>query len=184
MWLVEGRKIDHSTFCKFRTRFASELKEMFGQLGRLAMRMGMIRLNQVALDGTRVKANSSRHSTASTKTLTERLAELDRQIEEMFARADEADNSENDLFGQSSPICLPKELSKLQRRQERLGKALAAAKQKDASSNRSRPVSVPVADPDSSIQPNKAGGYAPNYTPTATTDGQVVPSYFCLRFFG
>jgi len=45
---------------------------LFRQIGRVAMHMGLIRLNQVALDGPRVKANSSPHATASAKTLAER----------------------------------------------------------------------------------------------------------------
>ena len=51
MWLVEGRTIDHSTFCGFRTRFKKELKELFRQIGRVAMGMGLLSLNQTALDG-------------------------------------------------------------------------------------------------------------------------------------
>ncbi len=50
MWFVEGRTIDHSTFCDFRTRFHRELKGLFRQIGRIAMHMGLIRLNQVALE--------------------------------------------------------------------------------------------------------------------------------------
>lgn len=63
MWLVEGRPIDHSTFCHFRTRSERELKGVFRQIGRLAMKMRLIRLNHVALDETRIRANSSRRST-------------------------------------------------------------------------------------------------------------------------
>ncbi len=65
MWLVEGRTIDHSTLCDFRTKFKRELEDLFRQIGRVAMHLGLISLNQVALDETRVKANSSPHSTAS-----------------------------------------------------------------------------------------------------------------------
>lgn len=195
IWLTEGRIPDHSTICIFRNQFERELKDLFRQLGGLAMAMGMVRLNQVALDGTRVKANSSRHATASAKTLEERLAELDKKIEEMFAQAKQADKQDNDLFGESiSPNQLPKELAKLRRRQEQLAKALAKARQKEAErktgsnesketdkekdnrkskKNRCKSPKVPVADPDSSIQPNKEGGYAPNYTPLAAVDGEA-----------
>ena len=64
MWLAGGRRIDHSTFCNFRTDFEGPLKDLFRQVGRVAMGMGMIRLNQVALDGTKIKAQSSRHKAA------------------------------------------------------------------------------------------------------------------------
>ncbi len=178
MWLVEGRTIDHSTFCDFRTKFKRELKDLFRQIGRLAMHMGLIRLNQVALDGTRVKANSSRHATASAKTLEERLKVLDEQIEKMLAEADQVDQQDKDLFGDSvSGNTLPAELSDLKKRQEKLRKAFEAAQKADAKRHKrtngsKRSARVPVADPDSAIMPNKEGGYAPNFNPIAATDGE------------
>ena len=178
MWLVEGRTIDHSTFCDFRTKFKRELKDLFRQIGRVAMHIGLIRLNQIALDGTRVKANSSRHATASAKTLEQRLQVLDEQIEKMLAEADQADQQDKDLFGDSVSVYrLPTELSDLNKRQERLRKALEAAQQGDAKRAKNkhgskRSVKVPVADPDSAIMPNKEGGYAPNFNPIAAVDGE------------
>ena len=177
MWLVEGRTIDHSTFCDFRTKFKRELKDLFRQIGRVAMHMGLIRLNQVALDGTRVKANSSRHATASARTLEQRLEVLDEQIEKMLAEADQVDQQDKGLFGDSaSGHTLPAELTDLKKRQERLRKAFAAAQKGDAKrakrkSGSKRSVKVPVADPDSAILPNKEGGYAPNFNPIAAADG-------------
>jgi transposase len=177
MWLVEGRTIDHSTFCDFRTKFKRELKDLFRQIGRVAMHLGLISLNQVALDGTRVRANSSPHATASAKTLEERLKVLDEQIEKMLAEADHVDQQDKDLFGDSvSGHTLPVELAELQKRQEKLHKALEAANKADArrakrKSTSKRAAKVPVADPDSAIMPNKEGGYAPNFNPIATADG-------------
>ncbi len=187
MWLVEGRQIDHSTFCGFRTRFEKELKDLFKQIGRLAMGMGLIRLNQVALDGTRVRANSSRYSTASGQTLGERLAALDQQIADMFAQAGKTDGQEEDLFGDScSPSRLPRELADLKRRQEALAKALEAARKLESKrgakagedkgkdkdkDKKKKPPKVPVADAESEVLPNKEGGFAPNHSPTAAVDG-------------
>jgi transposase len=177
MWLVEGRTIDHSTLCGFRTRFKRELKDLFRQLGRVAMQMGLVSLNQVALDGTRAKANSSASATASAKTLEQRLAVLDEQIDKLLAEADQVDEREKDLFGDRvSVTTLPKELGDLKRRQEKLRIALAAAQQADAKRQKGKKTSkrsakVPVADPESAIMPNKEGGYAPNYNPLAAADG-------------
>ena len=53
MWLLEGRQIDHSTIAKFRTRFAKQLKGLFRHVCRMAMSIGLIRLGEVAFDGTR-----------------------------------------------------------------------------------------------------------------------------------
>jgi len=174
MWLAEKRSIDHSTFCKFRTRFHRELKDLFRQVGKIAIRLEMIRLNQVALDGTKVAANSSRHSTATAKTLEEKLAELDRQIEQMFEEAKAADERDHRLFAGGTPNRLPRGLADVKRRQERLRKALAAAEAKDAArGEKAKPAAVPVADPDSSVQANKDGGFAPNFLPTVTVDGEA-----------
>jgi transposase len=198
IWLAEGRQIDHSTICGFRTMFAKELKDTFRQVGRLAMTLGLMRLNRIGLDGTRERANSSRHATATAKTLQERLSSLDAQIDAAFAQAEAEDRQDNDLFGDLTPNKLPPELSELKRRQERLRQALDKAKTMDAkrqgakgkaakadedtpddppsgqaaddSKNKPRPAKVPVADPDSAVMPNKDGGHAPNYTPILTMD--------------
>ena len=78
-------------------------------------------------------------------------------------------------------------MGELSRRQERLREALSAARAKDVDEGVGRgadgepaekakgrkPSAVPVADPDATIQPNKEGGFAPNYTPLATVDGTI-----------
>lgn len=180
LWLVEGRSIDHATFCGFRTRFEAELKDLFRQIGRLAMAMGLIRLNQVALDGTRVRANSSRHATASAKTLEERIQVLNTQIEEMFGAAEQVDRREEDLFGQEvSTSTLPPELADLKKRQAALQKALQNAQKIDVQRQQRhkktppKPAKVPVADVESTVLPNKEGGCAPNHTPLSAVDGQA-----------
>ena len=91
IWLAEGREIDHSTICNFRTKFRQELKNLFRQLGRIALVMGVARLNQVALDGTRVKANNGRSETLTAEGIEARLAALDEEIERMLQEAEAAD---------------------------------------------------------------------------------------------
>jgi transposase len=60
MWLAEGHRPDHATLAIFRKESGKALKGLFRQVGRLAMAMGLVRLVEVAFDGTRVKANASR----------------------------------------------------------------------------------------------------------------------------
>ncbi len=84
IWLAEGRTIDHDTICKFRVKFKEPLKQLFKQVGRLAMNMGLIRLVEVAFDGTRVKANASRLHTWTAERVEAALQELEPQIEEML----------------------------------------------------------------------------------------------------
>jgi len=106
MWLAGGRLLDHSTLCQFRVRFGGELKDLFRHLGRLALSMGVVRLNHVAIDGTRVSASSSRHGTRSVKGIEEELAYLDERLESMLAEAAQVDGREaTNLFGEdASPV--------------------------------------------------------------------------------
>ena len=64
MLLSRGHCPDHSTFAKFRTDHREGIRELFRFVGMLSIRMGLACLNLVGLDGTRVRANSSRHATA------------------------------------------------------------------------------------------------------------------------
>jgi transposase len=60
IWLAEGRRIDHSTLCLFRKEFHAPLKGLFRQVCRIAMTMGLIRLNEVRWrPWTRIAASSS-----------------------------------------------------------------------------------------------------------------------------
>jgi transposase len=177
IWLLEGRRIDHSTFAKFRTRFGAELKDTFRQVCRVAMNLGLIRLGDVGFDGTRVKANNSRYNTRTAKSLAEQLAELDAKFEQMLAEmaANDAQQSEEPNV---SPTRLPSELAEVQQRRDKIqaaldkARALDEARRKDGVDPVKNPAQVPMHDPESRVMPNKEGGYAPNYTPTVTTDGQ------------
>ena len=178
IWLAQGRKIDHSTFCHFRTKFETELKGLFGQIGRLAIRVGMTRLNQVLFDGTRIKAHSNRDG-ATASAIESRMAELDQQIEKIFTEAHDADQKETDLFGVSvSPNRLPAKLGQLEKRRALLKQAHQVAEQTDRARQRrsdssQKPARVSVTDPDSRVMPNKEGGFAPNYTPVVAVDAQA-----------
>ena len=173
MWLAGGRSIDHSTFCEFRTRFGQELKDLFRHLGRLALTMGVVRLNCVGLDGTREQACSSRHATRTAEAVTAELAGLDQRLAAMLAEADAVDRQETqNLFGEDrTPLTrLSKELASTQARQQRLQQALRQLRQRQAAG--SQQTKVAVADPEAPILPNKTGGFAPNYTPVIAADAQ------------
>jgi transposase len=175
IWLMEGRKIDHTTFAKFRTRFDKELKGLFRQIGQVAMTLGLIRLGEVAFDGTRVKANNSRYRTRTAKKLQEQLDALDALFEQMMAEMDAGDREAKALFDdEESTTRLPEPLADIDKRRQHVAEALEKVEQADKArraSGQKTPAQLPTTDPDSRVMPNKEGGYAPNYTPTATTDG-------------
>ncbi len=174
MWLAEGRTIDHDTLCKFRTKFKEPLKQLFKQVGRLAMTMGLIRLVEVAFDGTRVKANASRLHTWTAERVEAALRELEPQIEKLLQETDSADAADATLWGEGQPRDLPPELADAKQRQEKLRKLLEQLREADVARKKDgvkTPAQLPKADTESGVMPNKEGGYAPNYTPVVATDG-------------
>lgn len=179
LWLCQGRRIDHATFSDFRTRFAPQIKDLFKQVVNLARGMGLVRLNQVALDGTAVRSNNSTGNTARRDNLEQKLAALDEQVTQMLAAWEATDRKEDDLYGaESSAAPLPRDLADLKKRQATMRRALEQLKEleekrrgrKDLSA---KGPSIPLADPDSRMLPNKHGGQAPDYTAVLATDGQA-----------
>jgi transposase len=182
IWLMEGRKPDHSTFCNFRTQFELQLKGLFRKVGRVGIEMGLITLNQVTLDGTDPRANNSRYKTGRRASVEQKIAALDAQIEQAMKQAQEQDRAEDALFGETSPVKLPRELKDMQRRQEKLKQAMKKLEQmeKDRAGRKDlspKGPAVPLTDPDSRVLPNKTGGHAPNYTSVLAVDsdsGMIV----------
>jgi transposase len=175
IWLVEGRTIDYSTICKFRTRFDKPLKDLFRQVVKLAMGMGLVKLVEVAFDGTRVKANASRFQTWTAERLEAALKELETLFAQAMAETERTDAGQAAGNG-SEENSLPPELATPKARQAKLKELLAEiqaadeARRKAGTDPQKNPAQLPKADTESKVMPNKEGGYAPNYTPLAATD--------------
>ena len=112
---------DHDTLANFRKTFLVELEDLFVQVLSLAQAMKLVKLGQISLDGTKIKANASKHKALSHGHIEKLEAQLREEVQALLQKAAEADRAE-DLDG----IDLPEELA---RRQDRL-KALAEAKAK------------------------------------------------------
>lgn len=112
---------DHDTLANFRKTFLVELEDLFVQVLSLAQAMKLVKLGQISLDGTKIKANASKHKALSHGHIEKLEAQLREEVQALLQKAAEADGAE-ELDG----IDLPEELA---RRQDRL-KALAEAKAK------------------------------------------------------
>ena len=177
LWLAEGHVPDHSTLSNFRLAFGDPLKELFRHVLRVAMTAGLLRLVDVATDGTRVKASNSRFETWTAEKIALVIDELTKEFEQKLAETRSNDGRDNDLFGEERTDALPPELADLQTRREKLAqiqrdlKAMDEARRKEGIDPAKNPAQIPKHDPDSRVLPNKEGGYAPNYTPICTAEG-------------
>lgn len=118
-FIAANQHPDHDTLARFRKRFLPEIEALFVEVLKLAAQMGMLKLGAVALDGTKLQANASRHSALSWKHANKIEAQLKLEVAELLALAEQADAAN-----------LPDELSipeELERREARLA-AIAEAK--------------------------------------------------------
>src|SRR5262249_215219 len=99
------------------------------------------------------------------------------EFERRLAESQQTDREEKDLLRDSLPERLPPQLAGLAERRQKLEAIQAelhaadAVRKKDGTDPAKNPAQIPKHDPDSRVLPNKEGGYAPNYTPLATTEG-------------
>jgi len=92
-------KPDYRTIAAFRQRHRDALARLFVQVLRLCRRAGLVKLGHVALDGTKVRANASRHKAMSYERMVKRETELEAEVKAWFAAADEADQAEDAALG-------------------------------------------------------------------------------------
>jgi len=111
---------DHRTIAEFRKRFLGELEGLFTEMLLIAQAMGVIKLGTVRLDGTKIKANASRHKALSWEHANRLEAQLKGEVEELMRRAEQADQE-----ARPEQLDIPLELA---RREQRLG-VIAAAKE-------------------------------------------------------
>ena len=120
--LAAGNFPKHRTIRDFRALHLTELSELFVQVVKLARELGLVKLGTVAIDGTKVKANASRHKAMSYERMQQAEAELKAQIDALLQRATRSDEVEAD----EPELDLPAEI---ERREKRL-EAIAAARQR------------------------------------------------------
>jgi len=120
IYLAGGQRPDYRTLARFRRRNSKEIKRLFKQTVLLCARLGMVNLGHLSLDGTKLKANTSKHKAMSYGRMKEEEKRLEREIEELLQQAEAVDSEEDKLFGKdNNGYNLPDEL---QRREERLNK--------------------------------------------------------------
>ena len=173
-WLAEGRSIDHSTFCIFRSNHQQRLQGLFVQLGLLAQAAGILKLSELAFDGTKIRANNRISGKLKTKNLQELRDELLRKFDEHVAEAErldteQASRKDDELDGPAKGEGTSQSLHKIKSRLQEAQRALEEAERLQAR-GKAVPNRLPTTDVECRITPNKEGGFAPNYTPGAMVD--------------
>lgn len=140
MAVTAMQKPDYRTIGKFRLRHLDALGALFVQVLKLCSRAGLVRLGHVALDGTKVKANASKHKAMSYKRMRETEARLREEVATWFQRADAEDQSEDaehgDRRGDELPDWVADKLERLAKIEE--AKAALEEEARDEAAARKR----------------------------------------------
>jgi transposase len=99
MMIVAGDPPDFRTISEFRRRHLEALGKLFVQVLKLAEKAGLVKLGHVALDGTKIKANASKHKAMSYERMKKREAELKAEVDRWLAAAEAADAEEDKRLG-------------------------------------------------------------------------------------
>lgn len=111
--LAAGNYPAHRTICDFRAFHLNELSDLFAQVVTLARECGLVKLGTIAADGTKIKANASRHKAVSYERMKKAELELKGQIDALLAKAKAADLAEKN----EPELDIPAEI---RRREDRL----------------------------------------------------------------
>src|ERR1700730_13821127 len=176
---------DFRTISDFRKRHLKALGALFLQVLKLCETAGLVKLGHVALDGTKIKANASKHKAMSYERMKKREAELKAEVARMLAAAEAADAQEDETFGKDKrgdemPDWVgdkQKRLARIQQRQaegrKKPGKPAAPpSDQPDPKSQRN------FTDPESRIMKSK-DGFVQAYNAQAAVDAgaQIIVAH-------
>jgi transposase len=163
-YLAADQAPDYRSIARFRRRHLDALAALFTQSLHLAQRLGMVRMGRVALDGTKLRANASKHKAMSYARLVDKeqaveaeIADLEAKVAAVLADAEATDAAEDATYGPGGKdVDLPGELDRREKRLARLqaaraqieaeAQAKARAKAETAQTNRQQRTGVTDAD--------------------------------------
>src|SRR6478735_472445 len=125
MMIVAGDPPDFRTISEFRRRHLKALAALFVQVLQLAEKAGLVKLGHVALDGTKIKANASKHKAMSYARMKKREAELKAEVDRWLKAAEAADAEEDRLHGSKRGDEMPDWVADKQKRLEKIRAAKA-----------------------------------------------------------
>ena len=195
--LAANNTPDFRTIAEFRKRHLAALKGIFVQVLRLCRKAGLVQLGHVAVDGTKVKANASKHKAMSYERMQQEETRVQAEVDALLAHAEEADAQEDVTYGaECRGDELPRELAFRASRLEKIREAKATLEQeaRDAAATQSgeregpptksspgAPAAVPgpkpkaqknFTDPESRIMPSSSdkGSFVQGYNCQAAVD--------------
>jgi transposase len=129
-YLAADQHPDHDTIATFRQQHLLALAQLFTQVLQLCDKAGLVKLGHVAIDGTKLQANASKHKAMSYERLEEKEKQLKAEVERLLAQAAETDAAEDALHGKGRRGDeLPAELARRESRRKKMAEAKVTLEQ-------------------------------------------------------
>jgi transposase len=129
--LAAGNQRDFRTIADFRKLHLAALEELFGQVLRITLETGTMKLGRVVVDGSKVKANASKHKAMSYGRMQETEKRLREQVRKLMSQAEAADAAEDTQYGRERRGDeLPEELRRRETRIQRIREARRALQER------------------------------------------------------
>lgn len=126
-YLAADEHPDHDTLAEFRKRHLEALAGLFVQVLQLCQRAGLVKLGHVAIDGSKIQANASKHKAMSYERMGEAEKKLREEVEALLQQAAAVDAAEDEKYGKGQKKeDLPAELARRESRLEKIRAAKAA----------------------------------------------------------
>ena len=184
MGKIDGAQSDHSTLAEFRQRHLEALAGLFSQALQLCQKAGLVKLGQVAIDGSKIAGNASKHKAMSYERMSEAEKQLQAEVEALLQRAAAVDAAEDENYGkEQAGDELPAELA---RRESRLAKIRAAKAELEAEAQQKAEEKKAAAQAQirqRQEQEARTGKKVRGREPQVTDPGQAVPDPKAQRNF-
>jgi transposase len=134
--LAAGNEPDFRTISEFRRIHLKALEGLFVQVLQLALKLGAMKLGRVAIDGTKIKANASKHKAMSYERMLREDARLLEEVKQLLAEAEQTDKDEDKRYGRSRREDRLQRIAEARKALEARARAEAEEKQKDKGSDK------------------------------------------------
>jgi transposase len=183
-YLAADQHPDHDTIAAFRQEQLAPLSQLFVQVLQLCQRAGLVKLGHVALDGTKIQANASKHKAMSYERMGEAEKKLEAEVQALLAEAARVDAEEDGKYGKGKRGDeLPEELARRERRLEKIREAKAALEQEAREAAEKKQAEVEVQLREREKQERERGRKMGGRPPQAPEPEQAKPQAKAQRNF-
>jgi transposase len=179
MYIAQMQCPDFRVLSDFRKNHMAFFHDCFRQSVQMALELKLASLGHISLDGSKFKANTSKHKAMSYKHLKEQEAELTAQIADLIGKAERCDAAENQVYQQQTGYEIPDDLKHKQQRQQKIRAAKKALEEREETLYPGQPIDdkkqISFADTDARIMGKKGHfQYSYNGQISVDSDHQII----------